>query len=53
MPAESGEYLAKFVEYMTGERKSRYTIKEYRFLVGQFLEFMRKDPSEVTPMDIE
>lgn len=53
MPAEPNEYLSKFVEYMTGERKSRYTIKEYRFLVDQFLSFMNKKPDEITPMDIE
>ncbi|KAA8921895.1 site-specific tyrosine recombinase/integron integrase [Thermoplasma sp.] len=53
MQTEPELYLKRFVDYMTGERKSRYTIKEYRFLVGQFLSFMNKRPEEITPMDIE
>ncbi|BAB59407.1 integrase / recombinase [Thermoplasma volcanium GSS1] len=53
MPAGSESYVENFVSYMVGERKSKYTIKEYKFLVSKFLAFVGKTPAEVTPMDIE
>jgi integrase/recombinase XerD len=38
---------------MIGERKSPYTIKEYMFLVSLFLQFVKKEPENCTPADIE
>jgi integrase/recombinase XerD len=48
-----GQDLERFTSYMIGERKSPYTIKEYRFLVGMFLDFTGKPLKSVTTEDIE
>lgn len=45
--------IEKFSSFMTGERKSPHTIKEYRFLVSIFLRFSGKPLEECTPSDLE
>ena len=45
--------LERFISYMIGERKSPYTIKQYRFLVGHFLKFTGKTLQSVNTEDIE
>ena len=45
--------LERFTSYMIGERKSPYTIKEYRFLVGMFLQFTAKPLQSIGVEDIE
>jgi integrase/recombinase XerD len=50
---QENQILASFESYMLAERKSRYTIKEYLFLVGHFLEYIGKDLKMVDSADIE
>lgn len=45
--------LERFISYMIGERKSPYTIKEYKFLVGNFLDFINKPLESINVDDIE
>lgn len=45
--------IEKFSSYMTGERKSPHTIKEYRFLVSLFLNHCGKALEECDTDDIE
>ncbi len=45
--------LDQFASYMIGERKSRYTIKEYTFLARIFKSFVGKPLKDVTAMDVE
>ncbi|MDP8012161.1 MAG: site-specific tyrosine recombinase/integron integrase [Thermoplasmata archaeon] len=46
-------YVEKFANYLNGEKKSINTVKEYTNLIKQFLEFLKKDPREVTMEDID
>ena len=39
---ENSETVDKFVSYMRGERKSQYTIKEYRSMAAMFLKFSHR-----------
>lgn len=50
---EARNDLDKFSSYMTGERKSPHTIKEYRFLVSIFLDFVKKPLEKCSVEDIE
>ncbi len=50
---EAKKELDKFSSYMTGERKSPHTIKEYRFLVSVFLDFAKKPLEKCSVEDIE
>ena len=45
--------VRSFESYMIAERKSRYTIKEYLFLVRLFLNYTKKDLAEVDARDVE
>ncbi|OWP56382.1 MAG: integrase [Thermoplasmatales archaeon B_DKE] len=45
--------VKSFESYMVAERKSRYTIKEYLFLVGHFLDYVKKDLPDIDAFDIE
>ncbi|MCL4314948.1 MAG: tyrosine-type recombinase/integrase [Candidatus Thermoplasmatota archaeon] len=45
--------MEKFRSWMTGERKSRHTVKQYSFLVGKFLQFVNMEPERITREDIE
>lgn len=45
--------VARFSSYMIGERKSPHTIKEYKFLVSLFLNFINKDLETCSTDDIE
>ncbi len=46
------EEIENFRKWMTGERKSRHTVKEYSFLVSKFLLYAGKDISLVSAEDI-
>ncbi|MCL5803304.1 MAG: site-specific tyrosine recombinase/integron integrase [Thermoplasmataceae archaeon] len=50
---ENSETVDKFVSYMRGERKSQYTIKEYRSMAAMFLKFSQKKLKDTNPEDIE
>lgn len=45
--------IARFTSYMTGERKSPHTIKEYKFLVSLFLNFINKSLETCSTDDVE
>lgn len=45
--------IEKFKSWMTGERKSKHTVKQYAFLVSKFLQFVNMDPKNVKREDIE
>lgn len=47
------EIVEKFTSYMRGERKSSYTIKEYRSMANMFLNFTQKGLKDTGPEDIE
>lgn len=47
------DYIKKFVNFLNGEKKSQNTIKEYRSIVKQFLEFIKKEPLDIDQDDIE
>ncbi|WP_393971454.1 tyrosine-type recombinase/integrase [Oxyplasma meridianum] len=47
------EIVEKFTFYMRGERKSLYTIKEYRSMATMFLNFTKKKLKDTGPEDIE
>jgi integrase/recombinase XerD len=50
---EKMEIVEKFTSYMRGERKSPYTIKEYRSMATMFLNFTQKQLKDTGPEDIE
>ena len=50
---ENSETVDKCVSYMRGERKSQYTIKEYRSMAAMFLKFSQKKLKDTNPEDIE
>lgn len=43
----------KYRSYLIGERKSRHTVKQYTHLARNFLVFLDKPVSSVTPDDVE
>ncbi len=45
--------IRSFERFMVSERKSFYTIKEYKFLLSGFLNFVKKDIKNITNKDIE
>ncbi len=45
--------IRSFERFMVSERKSFYTIKEYKFLLSGFLNFVKKDVKNITNDDIE
>ena len=45
--------VTDFGKWLTGERKSRHTVREYTFLVSKFLEHCGKTATEVTAREIE
>ncbi len=45
--------IRSFERFMVSERKSFYTIKEYKFLLSGFLNFVKKDVKNITNKDIE
>lgn len=47
------DYIEKFVNFLNGEKKSQNTTREYRSIVKQFLEFIKKDPLDIDQDDIE
>ncbi len=47
------EQIDRFKKNMIGERRSPYTVKEYSFLSGIFLNFIKKDLEQCTLSDIE
>jgi len=42
-----------FADYLKGNKRSRWTVKEYSHFLRHFLAFVRKQPSELTNDDIE
>lgn len=46
-------YVEKFKQSLISERRSPRTIKEYSFLYGNFLRFIKKEPEACTRQDIE
>ncbi|MGB9815271.1 MAG: site-specific tyrosine recombinase/integron integrase [Thermoplasmata archaeon] len=47
------EIIERFERYLMGEKRSYNTIKEYRSIVKNFLNFINKDPEDITQDDIE
>lgn len=50
---QRGSYVEKFRQSLISERRSPRTIKEYCFLYGNFLKFIKKAPEECTKKDVE
>jgi len=50
---ELNRELKLFERFMTTERKSYYTIKEYKFLISGFLSYCNKDVSSISFDDVE
>jgi integrase/recombinase XerD len=53
MVPEAEERLRAFRVRMEGEEKSSCTVRQYHFFVQHFLEYLGKDPAQVTVSDIE
>lgn len=47
------DYIKNFENYMIGERKSLNTIKEYKSLVRDFINYINKKPEDINDFDIE
>ncbi|MGC8709057.1 MAG: site-specific tyrosine recombinase/integron integrase [Thermoplasmata archaeon] len=47
------EIIERFERYLMGEKRSYNTIKEYRSIVKNFLNFINKDPEDITQDDID
>ncbi len=45
--------IKKFENYLLAQKKSRNTVREYKSLVKNFLEFEKKDPTNISIEDIE
>ncbi len=45
--------IRSFERFMVSERKSLYTVKEYKFLISGFLNFVNKDIKNINSEDIE
>ncbi|CAM4205514.1 tyrosine-type recombinase/integrase [Gillisia limnaea] len=50
---ETRQILWEFVSYLRGKRFSESTVRTYYNFVFLFLEFQKKDPSELTNRDVE
>ncbi len=47
------EIIHSFREQLLGDKKSRYTVKQYCLLIRAFLEWIEKEPQQITPEDLE
>jgi len=45
--------IKKFENYLLAQKKSRNTVKEYKSLVKNFIEFEKKDPIHISIEDVE
>ena len=52
-PLPGREELAAFVRSLESNAKSAHTVKQYRHMVSQMLDFLKKPVSQITPEDIE
>lgn len=50
---QCASYVEKFRQSLISDRRSPRTIKEYCFLYGNFLKFVKKAPEECTKKDVE
>ncbi len=50
---ETRKILWEFVSYLRGKRFSESTVRTYYNFIFKFLEFQKKDPSEITNRDVE
>ena len=53
MSSASDELYEKFQSYLTGERKSRYTVRQYSYMAKGFLSFLNKPLAAVDEDDID
>ncbi len=51
-PAELG-ILHSFREHLMADKKSRYTVKQYCLLIRAFLGWVKKEPGQILPEDLE
>ena len=47
------EIVRSFREHLMADKKSRYTVKQYCLLIRAFLEWIKKEPQQITPEDLE
>lgn len=51
--AEELSVVRSFREHLLADKKSRYTVKQYCLLIRAFLGWIKKEPVEITPEDLE
>ena len=47
------ECVRSFREHLLADKKSRYTVKQYCLLIRAFLGWIKKEPQQITPEDLE
>jgi integrase/recombinase XerD len=52
-PASGRSELLAFKEHLQTDKKSQYTVRQYRIIAGLFLDWIKKKPGDVTAEDLE